>query len=55
MSEDIPAVARKHLPTWMFLNAVAAMSPVRDNVGALNSPPETMRLIPGFSPRMKAM
>ena len=33
----------------------AAIFPVNERVGALNSPPVTMRLMPGFSPNISAM
>lgn len=53
--EDIPAVAKNNLFACRLLNGCAAISPVKDNVGALNSPPVTIRLMLGFSPNIKAI
>lgn len=55
MSGDIPAVARNNLLAWKPLSESAAIFPVSERVGALNSPPVTMRVIPGFSPNINAM
>lgn len=55
MSGDIPAVARNSLLAWKPLSESAAIFPVNERVGALNSPPVTMRLMPGFSPNISAM
>ena len=51
----MPAVARKQVFTWKLLNTFAASSPVSDRVGALKSPPETIRFMRGFDPRIYAM
>jgi hypothetical protein len=52
---EIPAVAKNNLLACKLLNGCAAISPVNDNVGALNSPPVTIRLIFGFSPNIRAI